>query len=222
MKTSGSELLEDKIITKTIQFAKDKMKNLPPSHGWDHVERVVKISEKIAKAEKASTFIVRLSAILHDIAREEEDKNIGKICHAELGSKIAYDFLMAQMLDESFANKVAHCIITHRFRNNHEPSSKEAKALYDADKLDSIGAIGIGRAFLFAGEVGAKLHNGGVVIEKTKSYTIEDTAYREYIVKLQHLHEKMLTDEGKRMAQDRHDFMEKYFKRLQAETGGIV
>lgn len=222
MITCHTESFIKNLLQKTMQFSREKMKNLSPSHGLDHVERVLKLSEKIAAAEHADIFIVKISALLHDIAREEENKSGGKICHAELGGKIAYDFLVSQELDEQSANRVARCIKTHRFRNDLMPVSIEEKVLYDADKLDSIGAVGIGRAFLFAGEVGARLHNPNIDIEKTLPYTIEDTAYREYQVKLRRLSEGMLTGEGKSLAAERHDFMVKFFSRLQQEYDGNV
>ena len=99
--------------------------------------------------------------------------------------------------------------------------SKEAKVLFDADKLDSIGTIGIGRAFWFAGHIGAKLHNGEhIPVEKTKPYTSEDTAYREFIVKLKRIKDLMFTKEGKRLAEERHNYMVSFFNRLQKEING--
>jgi len=210
------------IIESAILFAREKMKNLPPSHGWDHVQRVQSLSEKIAKSEGADLFIVKVSAILHDIAREAEDRNGGNICHAELGSRVAYDFMLDQQLEEYRANRIARCIKTHRYRNNEAPDTIEAKVLYDADKLDSIGAIGIGRAFLFSGEIGAKLHNNDIDILSTDAYTREDTAYREYIVKLRHIKDRMLTNKGKSMAEKRHSFMVEFFNHLKAETEGVM
>jgi uncharacterized protein len=96
----------------------------------------------------------------------------------------------------------------------------EARTLFDADKLDSIGAIGIGRAFLFAGEVGAKLHNPGADLHNTQPYTQEDTGYREFKLKLSKIKGRMLTAEGKRLAEERHAFMERFFERLQQEYEG--
>jgi uncharacterized protein len=96
----------------------------------------------------------------------------------------------------------------------------EARILYDADKLDSIGAVGIGRAFLFAGEVGAKLHNPEVELRATLPYTEEDTAYREFRLKLSRIKDRMLTAEGKRIAEDRHAFMEGFFERFRQEYEG--
>ncbi len=101
------------------------------------------------------------------------------------------------------------------------PKSLEAKILFDADKLDSIGAVGIGRAFLFAGEVGAKLHNGHQDLSKTVSYSREDTAYREFQVKLRKIKDRLLTPSGRKLAEGRHRFMVRFFERLDAEVKGI-
>ena len=220
MKTIHSK--QDYIIEAAVRFAKDKMKNLRPSHGWDHVQRVIALSERIAKTEDADGFVVKVSAILHDIAREIEDDNGGEICHAELGSRMAYEFLLTRGLNEHSSGRIALCIKTHRFRNNDAPDSIESKILYDADKLDSIGAVGIGRAFLFSGEIGAKLHNLNIDVTSTDAYSEEDTAYREYIVKLQHVKEKMLTAEGRKLAKGRHIFMVEFFDHIKAEIDGEI
>ena len=92
---------------------------------------------------------------------------------------------------------------------------------YDADKLDSIGAVGIGRAFLFAGQAGAKLHNeSDVDVLACKPYSTEDTAYREFKFKMSKVKDRMLTPEGRRLAAERHRFMEFFFERLERETKG--
>jgi len=97
--------------------------------------------------------------------------------------------------------------------------SLEARILFDADKIDSLGAIGIGRAFLFAGQVGARLHNSDSALTGSSPYTIEDTAYREFRFKLRKLRERMLTPLGRRLADERHRFMEEFFSRLNLEIG---
>ena len=210
------------IIDQSIEFAKAKMKNLHASHGWDHVHRVIALAEKIAFTEnKADHFIVTISAILHDIARGVEDKNPGTVDHADLGSRMAYDFLTDIGVEKSSASHIADCILTHRYRNSHIPSTIEAKILYDADKLDSIGAVGIGRAFLFSGEVGAKLHDPNVDLDMTRADSEDDKAYREYIAKLRFVKDRMLTKEGKRIALERDKFMEIFFKRIDAEVRGV-
>ena len=115
---------------------------------------------------------------------------------------------------------IIHCIAAHRFRRGEAPRTLEARVLFDADKLDAIGAVGVARAYLFAGEVGARLHNPDVDVENTRPYTSEDTGYREFKVKLSKIKDGMLTREGGRMAAARHAFMTAFFERLQAEHKG--
>lgn len=209
---------EKEIFLKTEEFVKRRMAKVRPSHGWDHVERVVKLAEKIAKKEKADLFIVKMAALLHDVARQDEDISRGKICHAKRGSIIATEFLSKLGLEKKEIINIAHCIATHRFRSSAIPRTKEAKVVFDADKLDSIGAIGIGRAYLFAGEVGARLFNSDVDVHTTKAYSNEDTAYREYMVKLRHVKKNLRTKEGRRLARGRHQFMKNYFRQLKEEV----
>jgi uncharacterized protein len=210
------------LIEKIKNEAKSYFTNAKGSHDWDHTERVYNLCLRIGKEENVDTGIIKLAAILHDIGREEEDRLNGKICHAERGAILARQILEKHNVEENKIAKITHCIETHRFRGDKIPQSKEAKVLFDADKLDSIGAVGIGRTFLFAGEVGARLHNKEVDIEKTKPYTVEDTGYREFVVKLSKIKDKMLTSEGKRIAEERHDFMVKFFDRLNEEVDGVA
>ncbi len=191
-------------------------------HDWSHVERVYRLCMHIGKEERADLEILGMSAVLHDIGRKFEDRSNGRICHAEKGALLARRLMKKHGVNKEKIDKVAHCIESHRYRGNKKPETKEAKILFDADKLDSIGAIGIGRAFLFAGEMGAKLHNKGVDIEKTKSYTKEDTAYREFIFKLRKVKDKMMTVEGRKLAKNRHEFMVRFFKRLNKEFDGEI
>jgi uncharacterized protein len=195
--------------------------NAKGSHDWDHVERVYNLCLQISKKENADIETLKMAAILHDIGREYEDRLNGRICHAEKGAILARKILEKHNLDKERIKKIVHCVESHRFRGHKIPQSKEAKILFDADKLDSIGAVGIGRAFLFAGEIGAKLHNRNVDMEKTEPYTKEDTAYREYLVKLIKVKDKMLTQEGKRIAEERHRFMTNFFNRLNNEIDGL-
>jgi len=202
--------------------AKNYFHNARGSHDWDHTERVYNLCLRIGKKEAADIEILKLAAILHDIGRGYEDKTNGKICHAEKGAFLAKKVLEKYNLDKVKIDEICHCIECHRFRGNRIPLSKEAKVLFDADKLDSIGAIGIGRTFLFAGEVGARLHNKDIDIEKTQPYTTDDTGYREFMVKLRKIKDRMLTKEGKRIAKGRHDFMVKFFDRLNKEVDGVI
>ncbi|TFH40864.1 MAG: HD domain-containing protein, partial [Chrysiogenales bacterium] len=142
--------LERHILENATAFARERMARLHSSHGWDHVERVAHMAELIAATEpSADLFIVCASVILHDIARIDEAESGGTVCHAELGSVLAHEHLTAGGLDPERAGLIRDSILTHRYRNDRVPSCIEAQILYDADKLDSIGAVGIGRAFLF-------------------------------------------------------------------------
>ncbi|MBI4665877.1 MAG: HD domain-containing protein [Nitrospinae bacterium] len=201
-------------------LAKSHFESVRGSHGWDHVQRVLKLCEHIGPLEGCDMTVLRLAALLHDIGRNESDAGGGETCHAQLGAEMARGILKEAGADEALIGAVAHCVETHRFRRGAVPVSMEAKVLFDADKLDGIGAVGIGRAFLFAGEIGAMLHDPDVDIEKTESYTEDDTAYREYLVKLRHVKDRMQTKTGKAMAEERHSFMELFFGRLNAETRG--
>ncbi|MCU0847216.1 MAG: HD domain-containing protein [Spirochaetes bacterium] len=212
---------EEKIIRESMDYARRMMKGIHSSHGWDHVMRVLNIAERIAQTEAGSDiFIVRVAAILHDIARKLEDSDGGKTCHAEAGSIMAREFLLECGLDGGKTDRICSCILTHRFRDDRMPASIEGRIIFDADKLDSIGAVGIGRAFLFSGEIGARLHNTGDAAETAEAYSEEDTAYREYAVKLRFVKDRMLTAEGKRLARERHSFMIDFFDRLEKEAGG--
>ena len=201
--------------------AQKLMANDRGSHGWDHVIRVWQLCRTLAKEEGADLDILEPAAFLHDIGRSQEKSADRLPCHAEVGSKMAREMLSLYGYPDSVIDQISHCIATHRFRSNGPfPQSLEAKVLFDADKLDAIGAVGIGRAFLFAGELGARLHNPEVDISSTKAYSQEDTAYREFCVKLRKIKDRMLTLTGRRIAEERHEFMVSYFDRLTDEAQG--
>lgn len=192
------------------------------SHGWDHVERVLRLCEKIGPEEGCDMDILRLAALLHDIGREESDKSNGAHCHAMLGGRMAGKIMQEAGASPELTEKVVHCVEAHRFRKGARPESVEARVLFDADKLDSIGAVGVGRAFQFAGEVGARLHDPDVDPENTAPYGPGDTAYREYLVKLRHIEERMLTETGRKFAGERAEFMREFFDRLNKEAEGLL
>jgi uncharacterized protein len=164
--------------------------------------------------------VLRPAAYLHDIGRQAQDKMGGKVCHAREGAVMAEKMIACLPLSEAQKDNIVHCVRTHRFRGSQVPRTLEAKVLFDADKLDSIGAVGVARAFLFAGEVGAKLHNASQDIQNTLPYSVEDTGYREYKLKLCRIKDRIMTGEGKRLAKERHEFMDIFFKRFLEEYEG--
>lgn len=205
---------------KLRELAKNYCDSEGGCHGPDHALRVEKTAIYIGRQMGARLDILAAGAILHDIGRRKETSLKGALCHAVYGAELARPIL--QNLDFAPDDIEAICttIISHRYRGENIPQSLEAKILFDADKLDSIGAIGIGRAFLFAGEIGAVLHNSSTDISGTKSYTSDDTAYREFKVKMCHIKERMITPLGRELALERHAFMEIFFNRLDKEFFG--
>ena len=192
------------------------------SHGPDHSERVFRTAMAMGRAMAARLEILAPAALLHDIGRNRESNSQGSVCHANEGAVMAEPILRKLGYGDNDIDAICHCIRAHRFRSATEPESLEAKILFDADKLDSIGAIGIGRAFLFAGQIGARLHNAELDPEETRSYSTEDTAYREFQVKMSRVRDQMLTPIGQNLAQKRHEFMEHYFSELNREIYGEI
>ncbi len=197
------------------------LSSAPGCHDWDHTARVLRNSQEICLKERnADRRVVEIAALLHDIARGGDMHKKGRSCHAASGAAMARDILGGfKFLAEEFIEKACLCVRRHRFRGDDAPVSIEEKIVYDADKLDSLGAVGVGRAFHFAGRIGARLHNSGPEALGAESYSREDTAYREYLVKMRRLPEKMLTRTGRRLAIGRARFMEKFFEELQKESG---
>lgn len=190
------------------------------AHGPDHTERVFQSALLIGKSMNARLDILAPAALLHDIGRKQEREDQGKTCHAQRGAELAKPILARLGYCPQDTEAICHCIHAHRFRSTVKPQSLEAQILFDADKLDSIGAIGIGRAFLFAGQIGARLHNPETDHNKTHSYSTEDTAYREFQIKMSKVSKQMLTPKGKQLARERHAFMVIYFEQLNREIYG--
>lgn len=202
------------------QISKQHCEKEGGSHGPDHSERVYFMALAIGRELNARLDILAAAALLHDIGRRQETKSKGDICHAQKSADMADSILKKLGFAIEDIEAIQHCIKTHRFRGEEKPVSLEAQILFDADKLDSIGAVGIGRAFLFAGQIGAKLHDAEIDHSKTMAYSNEDTAYREFQVKMSRVRDQMLTAPGKRLAQQRHRFMEIFFDELNSEIYG--
>lgn len=213
--------MQDSAIISAVAAAAEKMfTGARGSHDWEHTLRVSRLCRGIGDAEAADMTVVMVAAYLHDIGRGYQDAAKGAVCHAEKGAQLAASIVSEISLTESQRENILHCIRSHRFRGTVKPRSLEAKVLFDADKLDAIGAVGVARAFLFAGEVGACLHNPGIDVTTAPSYSKNDTGYREFLVKLRNIRDRILTETGKKMAEERHLFMDAFFKRFIQEFNG--
>lgn len=190
------------------------------AHGPDHSERVYRMALRLGRKMDADLEILAAASLLHDIGRGKESSSKGAVCHADYGAEMAADLLKELDYFPDRIQKICHCIRAHRYRGTCTPETLEARILFDADKLDSIGAIGIGRAFLFAGQIGACLHNPELDPQATQSYSSQDTAYREFQVKMSRVRGQLLTPAGRRIADERHRFMEVFFDQLNREIYG--
>ncbi len=217
---STGRVAPEQALARVKAFARACFDKSSGSHDWEHTLRVFRLCEKMGPAEKADMQVLRAAAYLHDIGRETQDAASGAICHAEKGAQMAKPVVEALPYSNKQKHNIIECIRSHRFRSHRRPSSIEAKVLFDADKLDAIGAVGVARAFLFAGELGARLHNPHLDAENSRPYSVDDTGYREFKVKLSKIKNRMLTAEGRRWARERHAFMVDFFNRFLAEYEG--
>lgn len=189
------------------------------AHDREHIYRVLYTALEIARSEHDVDHDVLIaSCLLHDIARAEQFDD-PKVCHAAAGGEKAYHFLVEHGFSDSFAEKVKHCIQTHRFRKNNEPQSIEAKILFDADKLDAAGAIGIARTLIYKGIVSEPIYT--VMPNGSVSDGANDTApsfFQEYKYKLENVYSKFYTRKGKELAWKRKDTAVRFYESLLQEV----
>ena len=188
------------------------------AHDKEHIYRVLNHALEIAKTEEGVNYDVLITAcLLHDIGRKEQFED-PSLCHASVGGEKACKYLIAHGFTEQFAENVKHCITTHRFRKSNPPQSIEAKILFDADKLDVTGAMGIARTLLYTGEIGEPLYfvtPDGVVSDGT--YDGEASFFKEYKFKLENLYSKFLTRKGTELAASRKKAAQEFYEHLYAE-----
>lgn len=198
--------------------AKEYFGDVDPSHDWLHVERVERLAQKIAVQEGADEEIVRLAVLLHDIGREKEDD--GEIeDHAEWGAREAEKILENLGYEHETVEHVSDCIRSHRFSTGPEPESLEAKVLSDADNIDAVGAVGIARTFSVGGERGNPIADPGLPVEKDETESGE-TSLNHFYKKILELEERMYTDTGRQIIEDRHDFTRRFVERMEREIRG--
>lgn len=213
-----------------IEIVQEKLTCL--AHNLDHVFRVYNLCLLISKYEKDVDLDILIpAALLHDIARVEESQDkTGEIDHAILGSEIAEGILKQLGYGEEKIEKIKHCIVTHRFRTGNEPKTIEAKILFDSDKLDVIGASGIARTFMLAGQFGQRLTLDGTLNEYLNKNTVENgrlkdvskhSPFIEYEVKFKKIPDKLYTNKAKEIGKERIKFMDEYFNTLKLEIEGV-
>jgi uncharacterized protein len=205
----------------TIEQARNLYSDNDPVHDFDHILRVLALAERIGRAEKADIEILRAAALLHDVGREEAEA-LGQD-HARFAAARARQIL--SHVPPARVEAVVAAILAHRFRAGPPPQTLEGRVLFDADKLDAIGAIGIARAFAYSGRAGKRLYapvadDYPSRWQQGKSEPGEHTAVHEFVVKLSRLKDQLFTPTGRRIAADRHAVMVRFFERLADEVAG--
>jgi uncharacterized protein len=208
----------------TIEVARAFYADGGSSHDFDHILRVTALAERIALAEGADLVVVRTAALLHDVAESQ-----GRANHHLASAAQAREILRDQPAD--FVEAVAHAIEAHRFRTEPAPRTLEAQVVFDADKLDITGAIGVARAFAYAGERGNALWNtpwraiaagGGDAIRQPAALGAAYTPSHEFVYKLDRITERLYTATARAVAHDREAFIRAFFDRLDAEVAGLA
>lgn len=210
------------LIHKTILFVKEELKNAEGGHDWFHIERVYKNALLIAKEEDCDLQIVQLGALLHDIADSKFHNG-----DETIGPKTAKTFLEKENVDSETILHVLNIIENISFKGgNFEKkfNSTELEIVQDADRLDAIGAIGIARAFNYGGFKNRVMHNPEIAplmnMSKEEYKKSEAPTINHFYEKLLLLKDKMNTETGKKIAQERHKFMENFLAQFYAEWDG--
>lgn len=189
------------------------------AHDAQHIYRVLGLAVDIAEHEGGGVDMDILTAacLLHDIGREEQFKNPA-VCHAKVGSEKAYAFLLCLGWSEGHAAWVRDCVLTHRYRADRRPATIEAKILFDADKLDVTGAIGIARTLYYGGHENMGLYSrgpDGLVLDGDEESP--NTFLQEYRHKLAHIGDTMYTSRAREIANLRAPIARAFYESLLAE-----
>ncbi len=219
----NSEKMTPQLIENTISFVKEKLQGAEAGHDWFHIERVWKLSKKIAETENCNFLVVELSALLHDIADSKFHNG-----DETLALQISRGFLENQNVPEEIIGQVLFIIKNISFKNRGEAPENlpvELKIVQDADRLDAIGAIGIARTFNFGGFKNNVMYHPEIPpnLNQTKEeYKKSDgTTINHFYEKLLFLKDLMNTEKGKEIASERHDFMLKFLDEFYKEWNCI-
>lgn len=206
-------------IQNTIEFVKEKLEGAEAGHDWFHIERVWKLSKKIAETEECNTDVVELAALLHDIADPKFHNG-----DETIALTISRDFLELQGVEESIIEQVLFIIQNISFKNRGEAPQHlpiELKIVQDADRIDAIGAIGVARTFNFGGFKNNFMHHPDIApklgMSKEEYKKSNGTTINHFYEKLLLLKDLMNTTEGKKLAEERHLFMQNFLDQFLKE-----
>ncbi len=219
-RTTGAETEREWTAAQVRERAESYFGDVAPAHDWHHVRRVARLAETLAgKTDREVDERVLLAAAwLHDVGRAREDR--GEIAdHAEWGAREAGRILADLGADPDAVSAAKHCVRAHRYSNDVEPETPEAELLCDADNLDALGAVGIARCFCYGGERGQPLHDPDLPVEADDTEA-GATQLNHVQKKVLSLHERMYTDAGREMAEDRRAYVAEFVERFEREVAG--
>ncbi len=210
------------IIENTKSFVKETLLNAEGGHDWFHIQRVFNNANLIAGTENSDTFVVKLGALLHDIADSKFHNG-----DETVGPKIASEFLMTQEVSSEVITHVVKIIENISFKGGNEAQqfqSIELDIIQDADRLDALGAIGVARTFNYGGFKGRSLYDPQIKpdLEMSKEAYKASTAptINHFYEKLLLLKERMNTETGRKIAEERHSYMQNFLEQFYAEWNG--
>lgn len=210
------------LIDNTILFVKKQLENAEGGHDWFHIERVYKNALLIAQGENCDLTVVKLGALLHDVADSKFHNG-----DETVGPKMARTFLESEKAPEETIQHVINIIENISFKGGNfdrKFHSKELDIVQDADRLDAIGAIGIARAFNYGGFKNRTLHNPNIPVNlnmsKEEYKKTEAPTINHFYEKLLLLKDRMNTETGKKIALERHHYMESFLSQFYAEWDG--
>ena len=189
------------------------------AHDCEHIYRVLYSAIDIAEYEHDVNMDVLIAAcLLHDIGRQAQFDD-PSLCHAKVGSEMAYEYLLSAGWDEKSARHVSCCISSHRYRNDNTPETIEAKILFDADKLEAAGVTGIARTLVYKGQVSDPLYtvdDSGNILDGTSDS--RPSFFHEYNFKLRHVYDRFYTKRGDAIAESRREAAERFYENLLNEV----
>jgi uncharacterized protein len=207
----------------TLETARHWYQNADAVHDFDHVERVYRMAERLAKAEGADLEIVLAAALLHDVEGTAPGA-VARANHHYASADFAAAVLAAEGWTQERIAAVQHCIRAHRFRDDREPPQTiEAKVLFDADKLDVLGAVGAARVVIYAALAGQPLYtepSDRFISSGEKEPGEPHSAYHEFLFKLSKIKDRLFTETARTLAAERHNYLDTYFKQLKLELDG--
>lgn len=207
----------------TIEQARNWYKDADAVHDFDHVLRVYRMAEHLAQAEAADLEIVRAAALLHD-AEGTMPGAEARTNHHHASAELAAEMLRREGWSGERIEAVQHCIRAHRFRDRSEPPRTiEAKILFDADKLDVLGAIGAARTVVYATLAGQPWYaqpSDRFIQTGEKELDEPHSSYHEHLFKLRKVRDRMFTETARLIAADRLKYLDEYFERLIDEWNG--